>query len=226
MFTNGNESHVHCSCRPVPLGRVFDQLPGVTVADLERIIPARDVLIPYFWVRGTVVDDMAGVFDDHPGVKQIELVDSVADEYLLRVAWEPSHDDVLSILSESDIAVIEATGTAEHWTFDIRGESRSDIAAFQSRCQEAGVPITLTGLHALTPVETGTEAVLTDPQMEALVLAYRSGYYESPREVTLANLGEDLGISPQAVASRLRRGIKHILGHTLSNVPPSERPTK
>ena len=48
-----------------PLGTVFDQLPDVTVT-LERIIPAQEVVIPYFWVRGTGVDD-------------------VESEYLLRV---------------------------------------------------------------------------------------------------------------------------------------------
>ena len=40
-----------------PLGTIFKQLPNVTV-DLERLIPAQDVVIPYFWVRGTEVDDI------------------------------------------------------------------------------------------------------------------------------------------------------------------------
>ena len=62
-----------------PLGTVFDELPGVTVK-LERIIPAQDVVIPYFWVRGTEVDDIESAFTEHPGVKAIRLVDSVEDE--------------------------------------------------------------------------------------------------------------------------------------------------
>jgi len=62
-----------------PLGTLFKQLPGVTV-ELERIIPAQDVVIPYFWVRGTVVEDIEKAFHDHPGVKKIRLIDSVADE--------------------------------------------------------------------------------------------------------------------------------------------------
>ena len=114
--------------------------------------------------------------------------------------------------------LIGATGTHQQWTFEIRGDDRSDIAAFQDRCRELGIPITLTELHALTPVETTTEAALTDSQHEALVLACERGYFESPREVTMAELGEELGISQQAVASRLRRGIKHVLGSTLSAI--------
>lgn len=198
-----------------PLGTVFAQLPNVTV-ELERVIPAKDVVIPYFWVRGTEVDDIESAFREHPGVKDIQLVDSVEDEYLLRVEWALEYDDVLTILAETAVPLIEATGTNQQWTFEIRGDNRSDISAFQRRCRELDIPITLTKLYALTPVETATEAALTDTQQEALVLAYERGYFESPRKVTLEALGEELGISQQAVGSRLRGGIKHVLGSTLS----------
>lgn len=200
-----------------PLGTVFNQLPDVTI-ELERIIPAREVVIPYFWVRGTEVDDIESAFIEHPGVKEIRLVDSVEDEHLLRVEWALDYDDVLTILAETEVPLIEATGTDQQWTFEIRGDDRSDIAEFQRRCRELDIPTTLTELHALTPVETGTEAALTDTQQEALVLAYERGYFESPREVTLEELGEVLDISQQAVGSRLRGGVKHILGSTLSTI--------
>ncbi len=198
-----------------PLGTIFEQLPDVTV-ELERIIPAQDVVIPYFWVRGTVIDDVEDAFTSHPGVEDIRLVDSVADEYLLRVEWALEYSGVLSTLVETEIPLIKAIGTNQQWTFDVRGDSRSDLADFQERCQEREIPITLTEIHALTPVETVTEEALTETQQEALVLAYQRGYFESPREVTMEEIGDELGISQQAVASRLRRGIKRILGSTLS----------
>jgi predicted DNA binding protein len=172
------------------------------------------VVIPYFWVRGTEVDDIESEFTEHPGVKEIRLVDSVEDEYLLRVEWALDYADVLTILTEEEVPLIEATGTDQQWTFEVRGDDRSDIAAFQQRCRDLDIPITLTELHALTVVETGTEDALTDTQQEALKLAYERGYFESPREVTL----EELGISQQAVGSRLQGGIKQILGSTLSAI--------
>ena len=202
-----------------PLGTVFEQLPEVTI-ELERIIPARDVVIPYFWVRGTAVGDIEGAFSEHPGVKQIHFVDSVADQYLLRVEWALDYDDVLTTLTEAKIALIEAVGTNQRWTFDIRGNNRQDIAEFQHRCQELEIPITLIQLHALTPIESETEAALTDAQHEALVLAYKRGYFNTPRDVTMEDLGDELGISQQAVASRLRRGMSSILGSTLSETRP------
>ncbi|MFD1564360.1 bacterio-opsin activator domain-containing protein [Haloarchaeobius amylolyticus] len=205
-----------------PLGTVFKQLPDVTV-ELERIIPAQDIVIPYFWVRGTVADDIEDAFTGHPGVADIRLVDSVADEYLLRVEWALEYSGVLSTLVETDIPLIKASGTNQQWTFEVRSDARSDLATFQQRCRDREIPITLTEIHALTPVETATEEALTDTQQEALVLAYQRGYFESPREVTMEEIGNELGISQQAVASRLRRGIKHILGSTLPDIEQTDR---
>jgi predicted DNA binding protein len=189
-------------------------MPNVTVK-LDRLIPARDVVIPHFWVRGSKVEDVESAFNESPGVKAIRLVDSVEDEYLLRVEWTLEHDDVLTILVETKVPVIKATGTNEQWTFAVRGDDRADIADFHERCREVNIPVTLRKLHALTPIETETEAALTETQQEALMLAHERGYFESPREVTLEALGEQLGISQQAFGSRLRGGLKHVLGNTL-----------
>ncbi len=198
-----------------PLGTVFEALPGVTV-ELERIIPGVDVVIPYFWVRGADTTDIKAAFSEHEGVKEIRLIDSVEDEYLLRVEWMPDYVGILTTLTETGVMLIEAVGTDEQWTFKIRGDMRADVAEFQQLCRERNIPITLTAVHALTPVETATEKTLTDAQQEALELAYERGYFESPRQVTMEELGEELGISQQAVASRLRRGTRNILGQTLS----------
>lgn len=196
-----------------PLGSIFEQLPGVTV-ELERIIPSRDVVVPYFWVRGRPVDDVEAAFAEHPGVNDIKLVDSIDDQYLLRVEWAMDYDGVLATLTEIGLALIEAVGTNEQWTFDVRGDERDDVADFQRRCRDLDIPITLTRIHALTPLDPDVGAGLTDPQREALTLAYERGYFNTPRDCTMAEIGEELGITQQAVASRLRRGIEQILGET------------
>lgn len=200
-----------------PLGTVFDRLPEVTV-ELERIVPGNGVVVPYFWVRGVRVDNVEAAFSEHPGVRDIRPIDSVEDEHLLRVEWDPSYEGVLGALAETEVPIISAVGTNQQWTFEVRGETRRDVADFQRLCREEDIPVTLTALHALTPVETETEEALTDAQQEALVLAYERGYFNSPRDVTMEDLGEELGISQQAVASRLRRGIRGILGSTLTAV--------
>lgn len=55
----------------------------------------------------------------------------------------------------------------------------------------------------------------TDQQLEALLAAYERGYFVEPRETSLEELAEVLGISPTAVAGRLRRGMRSLVGMTL-----------
>ncbi|SFR65012.1 helix-turn-helix domain-containing protein [Halogeometricum limi] len=200
-----------------PLGTIFEQVPGVTV-ELERIVPGNGVVIPYFWVRGVDIDDVEAAFAEHPGVKTIRLVDSVGDEYLLRAEWDSTYEGVLSTLAETEVPLISAVGTDDRWTFEIRGDRRSNVANFQQLCRDRDIPVSLTALNTLTPVETTVESSLTDPQQELLFLAYERGYFNSPRDVTMAELGEELGITQQAVASRLRRGIRQVLGRTLASL--------
>lgn len=198
-----------------PLGTVFERLPGATVK-LERVVPGQEVVIPYFWVRGVETNDIEEAFEAHPGVQTLRLVDSVEDEYLFRVEWAPMYEGILSALAEAEIPLIDAVGTAENWTFEVRGDTRSDLATFHQRCRERDIPIRLTEVHALLPVETAADAAITEAQEEALVLAYDRGYFDSPREVTLDELADELGISQQAVASRIRRGLRGVLGAALS----------
>lgn len=63
---------------------------------------------------------------------------------------------------------------------------------------------------------------LTEEQREALVLANEQGYFEEPREMDLAALAEELGISTSAAAGRLKRGMKLLIEETLIVDDPAE----
>ncbi|WP_254544122.1 helix-turn-helix domain-containing protein [Halomarina pelagica] len=199
-----------------PLGSIFETLRGVTV-ELERLIPHDTLIIPYFWVRGAEAEDIEASFESHAGVTGIRLIDNVDDEYLMRVKWEREYVGVLSALGESDIALLSGIGTKDGWHFEVRGESQEAIGEFRTYCQEHDIPIKITALHALTPMQ-GDGYELTATQREALVLAYQRGYFDSPRESSLEEVAEELGITQQSLSSRLRRGHRRLIGGTL--IPP------
>jgi predicted DNA binding protein len=62
----------------------------------------------------------------------------------------------------------------------------------------------------------------TEEQREALLAAYEGGYFAEPRETSLEELAEELGISPTAVGGRLRRGMRSLVGMTLVLERPEE----
>ena len=195
-----------------PLGTAFETLPDATV-ELESAVPDTNGDVPYFWVRDTETDDVVARFSDHPGVEDIRLVDCVEGEYLMRCRWAADHETILDAVKSPGIVLCSAVGTAEGWTFEIRGETREHVAEFRESCHDRDISVTLTGLNELGPLEK--EYDLTDKQREALILAYESGYFNSPRETALEDVATELGISQQALASRLRRGNRRLIEQSL-----------
>lgn len=52
---------------------------------------------------------------------------------------------------------------------------------------------------------------LTDKQLEVLLFAYKSGYFDNPRRITLRELAQILGLSPSTVKEHLRKAERKIL---------------
>ncbi len=196
-----------------PLGSVFETLPNVTV-ELERLIPHESLVIPYFWVRGTPVEDIETEFDAHEGLIGLKLIDNVNNEYLMRAEWDREYVGILSALAETHLVVLTGLGTSDGWEFEVRGEGREDISDFREYCKENDISIDITAVHALLPIQ-GEGYELTDTQREALVLAYERGYFDSPRESSLEEIAEELGITQQSLSSRLRRGHRQLIAATL-----------
>ncbi|ELY94613.1 bacterio-opsin activator HTH domain-containing protein [Natrialba hulunbeirensis JCM 10989] len=198
-----------------PLGSVFENLPGVVV-ELERLIPHETLIVPYFWVHGAETESIEASFGQHAGVSNIQLVDNVEDEYLMRAEWEHEYFGILSALAKANVVVLSGIGTKDEWRFEVRGESRESIAEFREYCQENDIPIAITAVHAMLPIQ-GEGYELTETQREALVLAYERGYFDTPRETSLEAIADELGITQQSLSSRLRRGHRRLIGATLSS---------
>ena len=200
-----------------PLGSVFTDHPDLTV-ELERVIPTSRAIVPYFWIRGGPIEGVVAACRDHPAIAEIEVIDSVDGQYLVRVEWNFEHEGVLAGLVETEVTLLKGSGDASEWTFTVRGDARTDLVAFQRYCGDRDIQITLCGLHELEPAFS-PDYDLTDRQREAMLLAFERGYFDSPREASLEELAGELDLSHQAVASRLRRGTRRLIAGALADEP-------
>lgn len=198
-----------------PLGALFDDLPDAQL-ELERVVPTSDAFIPYLWIQGVELTDIESLLISHPEVGDLSLVDDVDTRYLIRATWEEDYEGILKAITQTDVTLLSGRGTADSWTFEVRGDDQEAISAFQQYCREHNIPITLTTLHALAQMENSSEYNLTETQREALVLAYEHGYFDTPREVSLDEIAEELDITGQSLGSRIRRGTKRLIGSTLT----------
>lgn len=197
------------------LGQVLSY-EGVQV-EITQFVSLGEAVLPYFWVNR--IDDMDGF---EQAVRADERVASFTPlngkvgKALYQLEWTDQIDGLMEVLSNSDIIVENAFGTAEKWEFHIRGHDRDALSTFQKACAEHGLPIDITRVHDNPDESDESSLYLTEKQHKAVALAFGHGYFAVPREISLSELAEKVGISRQAYSRRLQRGLSHILENSLS----------
>ncbi|MFB6303160.1 MAG: helix-turn-helix domain-containing protein [Haloferacaceae archaeon] len=104
--------------------------------------------------------------------------------------------------------------TEDGWLNRTRFPDREGFEEVHRFCREHDIGFTL---HRIREPSDDDEsgADLTDTQRETLVAAVDSGYLEVPRQCTLAELGDRLGVSESAASERFRRGVRRLVDGTL-----------
>jgi len=197
-----------------PLSGIFEELPDATV-ELDRVVPTDDAVIPYFWIHAEEIDGFQTDLADDAGVRDATIIDEVEDQIFLRIEWDLSRESVLTAMVDTPVTLISGIGDESRWTFEVRGADQEGVSEFQTYCRERDIPNELVELHALSSLRSDREYDLTEGQQRAMVLAYTRGYFDSPREATQRELADELGISHQAVSSRLQRGTRRLVASTL-----------
>ncbi|ABP50986.1 MULTISPECIES: helix-turn-helix domain-containing protein [Pyrobaculum] len=66
------------------------------------------------------------------------------------------------------------------------------------------------------------EPELTEDQLKLLDLAYRMGFFDESRKISLKDLASMVGVSPSAADRRLRRALRKLVEHYLSKYGKGE----
>lgn len=197
-------------------GRKLDGVADVSV-EFEPTVATSGDAFPYMWVDA---DDHARFREEMqtaPNVESLRLLDRDGDRGLYRANWRPDHDDFMSVLCEMDLIVVSARGSADGWAFELWFDRHDAVAQFQKACSERDIRYTV---EKVTTERTGerTGSRLSECQREALLVGLENGFFEVPRETTVVELADELGVSDQAVSARIRRAIRtlvetHVRGH-------------
>ncbi|WP_331234661.1 helix-turn-helix domain-containing protein [Natronorarus salvus] len=194
------------------LGRSLGGEPGARL-ELDRIVPTDDTVMPFFWVWNRDPELFAAAARDERAIDEISIVERVEGGTLFAARWNHEEAGTLFAIARSEGALLDARATTERWRFEVRFVDRAAAGAFRTFCAERGVPLSIERVTTASPREDDRYG-LTDEQREALAVAYQRGYFEEPRRATLEDVAREIGITPRALAGRLRRGQATLLERT------------
>lgn len=205
----------------LPGGAVLESMPEIRI-ELERVVPTDDAILPYFWVFGTNADDFVTRMEAESEIDTLRVLTERDDVILFEAEWTPTAP-IIDGITHLQATIMDATGTAERWCFQVRATDRERLATFQRLFNDQGIAIELNRIYDLSEA-VEIDRRVTGNQRETLVTAYHEGYFDEPRQVTQQDLAEQFDISRRAVSSRLRRGIRNLVSTTLVDSGDSRRP--
>lgn len=198
----------------VVLRELLDRFPGLELR-LQPVVPTENEFMPLLWIRGADPTAVVQTLEAQDTVETAEVVSRDGDQALLEVAWNEEFYRLLAPLVESHARVLEAHAEDGAWTFRLQFQNHEALRTFEEGCSADDVHLDLQRLG--DPELTGVEPPLSSAQRDAMSVAYERGYWKVPREVTVAEVADQLGISAQAVSERLRRGINNLVGAHLDH---------
>lgn len=142
-------------------------------------------------------------------------MESAIVESRYRVDLDTPHLETYAALVDRQTYPMGAFVTEHGWKVSTQFADRTDLEAFRDICQRDGIDFQP---HRLcTAADSPNDYGLTPPQREALLAAYRHGYFDVPRTADLAEVSAELDVTTSALSERLRRGTWKLVDHTVAS---------
>ncbi|OYR55578.1 hypothetical protein DJ73_01770 [Halorubrum sp. Ea1] len=209
--------------RALALSETFDAEP-TTVVEIDRLVASdMESLTPYFVVSGVsnAAFETAARADD--SIDTLHRMQDAENLTTYRATWGDHVESLAQEYTSDGTSILKARGDANGWGLRIRFDSQARIGEFTRFLRDRGFSFDLVRLHKMTYAKTGSRFGLTPKQQDALVTAWQMGYFDLPREASMAAVAEELGITPQSLSDRLRRAHHTLIGDTLRAAMPIDR---
>lgn len=192
-------------------GELFDAIPSLT-CEMERVIASSGHGL---WLSGPSQEAIEDALTEASGIESYTLISDDDGRWLYDIEFNNATTDVFELILEEQGTVLSASASSGTWLLSIRFADRESVSSLYDRLDEAEITPTIVRLFDLAE-ETHTQCGLTARQYETLVAAIDHGYFEIPREVSMQELSEELGISHQALSERLRRAYRALVTSELN----------
>lgn len=203
---------------PPELRETLAGLPDLSARLAEMRAGSSSGVHAFFWLLGPVepgaVEDALAA---DASVESARRLVSTDDGWLYRLefAAELAGSDAYAGLVDLDGSILDASSADGRWTVRVFVPSRRELSRFFERSRDVGLDPSLTSLTDHDGGAGGDGFGLTESQRRTLIAAAELGYFAVPKEVSLIELADHLGVSDQAVSERLRRGMNSLVLNTL-----------
>lgn len=189
-------------------------VPGIEL-EAERVAAhSTERVMPCLWVSHAEFETVEDAFRSDPSIATIVESDRFDESAYYHVEWAAEVERRVDSYVDKEGSILEARLSEGNWNVTVRFADREQFDEFREQLSDRVHSFRLLRLSESERADERTQH-LTPSQRDALVTAAKRGYFCVPREATVEDLANELGISHQAVSELLRRGTENLVSSTL-----------
>lgn len=203
-------------------GKLYVKHPNIGLVHTIKTVPEASIEVlsnagtdpendTYFFVIDTEHrDQLEAALDKDPTVADASRQSSYGSSHIYQIRY--STDAILLSPKATEVGGImhNVRTHDEGWMIEFQFPNRKALYRLWEFAQQEDILLELIELHQKN-VSVTNSSHLTEAQHEALITAYTQGYFREPRESSLEEIADSLGISPSAAGGRLRRGTNALI---------------
>jgi len=184
--------------------------------EVERVAATdEDHVTPYFWVTAEDLDAFDDALREDGTARNPNLLERNDRERLYRVDWHAPDHGIVAAIANS-LATLLTASAADEWHVRLLFPDGDALSSFHDHAQRCDLTFDADRLYRPDDPGEFEQYGLTADQREALLAALRAGYFDVPRESTLAAVAAELDISDTALSTRLRRAHANLIRATIA----------
>lgn len=198
--------------------QVYVEHPDLALVHTIRSLPHADIGVVsdagtdpqhdvhFFWIEADDFEEVERTLAEDHTVADFSPVAESGNRRTYRIEYSDRVKLISPATTEMGALTLDSRSHSNGWRLHLHLVDHATLYALDEYADEKSIRLDVLEVQQIENDGPRSEFGLTGSQIEALVCAYRNGYYDEPRETTLEELASLLGISRTAVSGRLKRG--------------------
>ncbi len=175
-----------------------------------------------FLIKYDDSEALEAALDADATVEAYELIDRTDDTAIYYIRHTPQTRLISSIVTEENGFLVHTETAEGGWLVHLLLPDRAALNTIWEYAIANDIALDIIEIYSNDDAGGESSYGLTDEQRAALQLAFSEGYFNEPRDISLGEVADRMGLSSTAMSGRLRRGMRNLVAATIAERERSE----
>jgi len=192
-------------------------LDGVNIEVITQVTTDPNSDFFPFLIEYDDFDELERALDSDPTVENYKLVDRSENTGIYYIEHTEDAKLISTIVTEVNGFLMHTETKDRGWLVRLHLPDRQALNTVWTYANSEDIKLDIIEIYTKDGTDANLSYGLTEEQTEALMLAHEMGYFDEPREMSLGEIADEMGISSTALSGRIRRGMHNLISAALTD---------